>query len=273
MACCDVIDILRTLRSGTRVNVWFDTPTFPGPPFTTVFQFFNDNEAAFTGGSFDGGLTYIQATDIQAIAVIDVNQPPLDCGEGCEFNRRECKKNRNDCFCCDPMTILSKLSRETPVTIWFGNSNFIPATFQFLCGNMAVFSGSTFGQTLYVKVSDIIALTTSRAPSCSTDDGECECEEHKCRKNRDDVVCCNPMAVLGTINPGATVNVWFDASNFRPGVFQCIEDNMAVFTGGSFPGGFTYIKACDIRGIQVGVGLLLSTSEDKGASTGEENVK
>jgi hypothetical protein len=128
---------------------------------------------------------------------------------------------------------------------------------------MAIFSGA-FGGTLYVKASDILALTTARAPNCS--DNECECEERNCKKNRNIEMCCNPMSILRMLNTGAIVRVWFDSSNFRTTSFQCIEDNMAVFTGGEFDGGFTYIKACNIKAIQIGTGLLLTSNEDTEAA-------
>lgn len=60
-----MIAILRRLSPGTPVSVWFDDSGFR----PTFFQFLVDNEAAFSGGSLDGGLTYIKATDIRALRV------------------------------------------------------------------------------------------------------------------------------------------------------------------------------------------------------------
>lgn len=57
--------ILRRLSPGTAVSVWFDDSGFR----PTFFQFFVDNEVAFSGGSLDGGLTYIKANDIRALRV------------------------------------------------------------------------------------------------------------------------------------------------------------------------------------------------------------
>lgn len=59
------MEILRRLSPGTRVSVWFDSSGFR----PTTFQFFRDDEVAFSGGAFDGGLTYVKADDIRAIKI------------------------------------------------------------------------------------------------------------------------------------------------------------------------------------------------------------
>lgn len=60
-----VIEILRRLSPGAPVSVWFDSSGFR----PTSFQFLRDDEATFSGGSLDGGLTYIKADDIRALRV------------------------------------------------------------------------------------------------------------------------------------------------------------------------------------------------------------
>lgn len=60
-----VMAILFRLAPGTPVSIWFDDSGFKA----TFFQFFVDDEAAFSGGALDGGLTYINARDIRAIKV------------------------------------------------------------------------------------------------------------------------------------------------------------------------------------------------------------
>ncbi|MCF8568306.1 hypothetical protein LLE49_26650 [Alicyclobacillus tolerans] len=57
--------ILHHLAPGTPVSVWFDNSGF----LATYFQFFVDNEVAFSGGALNGGLTYVNARDIRAIKV------------------------------------------------------------------------------------------------------------------------------------------------------------------------------------------------------------
>ncbi|WAH38452.1 hypothetical protein [Alicyclobacillus dauci] len=59
------IEILRRLAPGSTVRVWFDNSGF----ITTTFQFIRDDEVAFSGGGFDGGLTYVKASDIRAIRI------------------------------------------------------------------------------------------------------------------------------------------------------------------------------------------------------------
>lgn len=60
-----IMEILFRLSPGTAVAVWFDSSGFR----PTFFQFLRDDEAAFSGGSLDGGLTYIKADDIRALRV------------------------------------------------------------------------------------------------------------------------------------------------------------------------------------------------------------
>lgn len=61
----NTIAILHRLSPGTPVRVWFDTSGF----LTTTFQFFVDDEVAFSGGALDGGLTYVKASDIRALRI------------------------------------------------------------------------------------------------------------------------------------------------------------------------------------------------------------
>ncbi|MDP4084428.1 MAG: hypothetical protein Q8934_07395 [Bacillota bacterium] len=273
MKCCDVMDILRFLGTGTEVFVWFDNSGFP---FPTFFQFYEDNQVAFTGLAFGAGLTYIQATDIRAIRV---SEPIPVCDELCDTVKRNgCRNDRvDDCLCCNPMSILKRLPPDSSVSVWFDSSQFQQTTFKFLCGNMAVFSGGSLdGGYTYIKASDIRAITTSVAPNC-TSDCKSDCDERKCRKNRKEENCCYPMSVLNQISQGATVSVWFDSSgsqfgSFRPTLFHCIENDMSIFTGGAFGAGYTYIKSCDIRAIQIGTGTIVPTAANEEAKISIANL-
>ncbi len=60
-----VLAILNQLAPGSVVQVWFDSSGF----LPTYFQFFNGTSAAFSGGALDGGLTYLNASQILAIRV------------------------------------------------------------------------------------------------------------------------------------------------------------------------------------------------------------
>lgn len=59
------ISILRKISPGTQVDIWFDRSGFR----RTSSQFTARNESAFSGGGFDGGLTYINSNDIRAIRI------------------------------------------------------------------------------------------------------------------------------------------------------------------------------------------------------------
>ncbi|KPV45123.1 hypothetical protein [Alicyclobacillus ferrooxydans] len=60
----DVMSILRTLTPGSPVSVWFSNSNF----LDTNFQFYKDNQVAFSGGDLSG-LTYINVGQIKAIRV------------------------------------------------------------------------------------------------------------------------------------------------------------------------------------------------------------
>ncbi|KPV44603.1 hypothetical protein [Alicyclobacillus ferrooxydans] len=60
-----VASIIGRLAPGSPVYVWFDHSGF----VSTYFQFCAGHFAAFSGGGFDGGLTYIEINKIQAIRV------------------------------------------------------------------------------------------------------------------------------------------------------------------------------------------------------------
>jgi|GEM_PF-5858633 len=60
-----VMAILRELAPGTAVSVWFDNSGY----LTAAFQALADNEAVFTGGDLDGGVTYIKASSILSVRV------------------------------------------------------------------------------------------------------------------------------------------------------------------------------------------------------------
>lgn len=62
---CNTVDVLQRISPGTPVDIWFDDSGFR----RTSSQFLADNQAAFSGGSLDGGLTYINPSDIRAVRI------------------------------------------------------------------------------------------------------------------------------------------------------------------------------------------------------------
>ncbi|QSO47868.1 hypothetical protein [Alicyclobacillus mengziensis] len=65
MGYYNAMAILFHLSPGSPVSIWFDNSGF----IATYFQFANDHQAAFSGGGLDGGLTYINISDLRAIKV------------------------------------------------------------------------------------------------------------------------------------------------------------------------------------------------------------
>lgn len=57
--------VLCRLAPGSPVSIWFDNSGF----ITTYFQFSNGQQAAFSGGSLGGGLTYINVNQLVAVKV------------------------------------------------------------------------------------------------------------------------------------------------------------------------------------------------------------
>ena len=65
MSYGNTLSILCRLAPGSPVHIWFDDSGFK----STYFQFYNGSVAAFSGGALDGGLTYLNPAQIQAIKV------------------------------------------------------------------------------------------------------------------------------------------------------------------------------------------------------------
>ncbi len=59
------LSILNHLAPGSSVSIWFDHSGF----LPTYFQFMNSGQAAFSGGALNGGLTYVNVSQILAIKV------------------------------------------------------------------------------------------------------------------------------------------------------------------------------------------------------------
>lgn len=65
MGYSNTFAVLKNLAPGSPVSVWFDDSGF----ISTYFQFMSDGQAAFSGGGLNGGLTYLNLSQIVAVKV------------------------------------------------------------------------------------------------------------------------------------------------------------------------------------------------------------